>query len=65
MFNAEIINDSDKLNEEVSRYNDIPVVSTVTQQQVQDNYYQVKMEVKRLIGTEVEKLKSEIKEGKN
>ncbi len=57
MFHAEIINGADKLNEEVSLYKDIPVVSNVTQQQVMDNYYQVKMEVKKLIGEEVEKLK--------
>ena len=59
MFHAEIINDADKLNKEKSRYKDIPVVSNVTQQQVLDNYYQVKMEVKRLIGEEVERLKNE------
>ena len=58
MFHAEIINDADKLNDEVSRYKEIPVVSNVTQQQVMDNYYQVKMEVKRLIGEEVERLKA-------
>ena len=28
----EIINDADKLNEEVNRYKEIPVVSNVTQQ---------------------------------
>lgn len=61
MFHAEIINDSDKLNEEVNRYKDIPITSTVTQL-VLDNYYQVKMEVKRLIGEEVERLKKELKE---
>jgi hypothetical protein len=43
MFHAEFINDAKKLNEEVSRYKDIPVVSNVTQQQVLDNYYHVKM----------------------
>jgi uncharacterized membrane protein YgdD (TMEM256/DUF423 family) len=59
MFHAEIINDANKLNEEVSQYKEIPVVSNVTQQQVLDNYYQVKMEVKRLIGEEVERLKKE------
>ncbi len=59
MFHAEIINNADKLNEEVSRYKEIPVVSNVTQQQVMDNYYQVKMEVKRLIGEEVDRLKRE------
>ena len=62
MFYTEIINDVYKLNEEVSRYKDIPVVSNVTNHQVMDNYYQVKMEVKRLIGEEVEKLKAEMKE---
>ncbi|HEY5367981.1 MAG TPA: hypothetical protein VIJ75_03240 [Hanamia sp.] len=62
MFHSEIINDADKLNEEISRYKEIPVVSNVSQQQVMDNYYQVKMEVKRLIAEEVERLKMELKE---
>ncbi len=57
MFHVEIINDADKLNKEVSQYKEIPVVSNVTRQQVLDNYYQVKMEVKRLIVEEVGKLK--------
>jgi hypothetical protein len=47
MFHAEIINYANKLNEEVSRYKEIPVISNVTQQQIIHNYYQVKMEVKR------------------
>lgn len=62
MFHAEIINDADKLNEEMRRYKDIPVVSNVSQQQVLDNYYQVKMEIKRLIGEEVEFLKAKLKD---
>ncbi len=57
MFHSEIINHHEKLNEEVSRYHDIPVVSNVSQQQVLDNYYQVKMDIKRLIGEEVVRLK--------
>ncbi|MBS1511718.1 MAG: hypothetical protein JST86_12805 [Bacteroidetes bacterium] len=59
MFHAEIINDADKLNEEVSRYKDIPVVSNVAHHKVLDNYYRVKMEVKRFIGEEVKQLKAE------
>ena len=59
MFYVEIINDAKKLNGKVSRYKEVPVVSNVTQQQVLDNYYQVKMEVKRLIGEVVERLKAE------
>jgi len=62
MFHAEIINDADKLNDEMRRYKDIPVVSNVSQQQVLDNYYQVKMQVKRLIGEEVESLKAKLKD---
>ena len=48
-----------KLNEELRHYKDIPLVSNVTQQQVLDNYYQVKLEVKNLIQVEVERLKDE------
>ncbi len=59
MFHAEIINDADKLNEEANHYKEIPAVCNVTQQQVIDNYYQVKLEVKRLIAEEVEKLKAQ------
>ena len=60
IFHAEIINDAKKLNLEVSQYKEIPEVSNVSQQQVLDNYYQVKMEVKRLIGEEVELLKNKM-----
>ncbi|MBY0477645.1 MAG: YWFCY domain-containing protein [Chitinophagaceae bacterium] len=60
MFHAEIMNDADKLNAEVAAYKNIPVVSNVTQQQVMDNFYQVKMEVKRLIAEEVRRLKEQI-----
>lgn len=59
MFHAEIINDADKLTAEISGYEDIPIVSNITRQQVLDNFYQVKMDVKRLIGEEVEGLKNE------
>jgi hypothetical protein len=60
IFNAEIINDADKLNKEACLYKEIPVVSKVTQQQVMDNYYQVKMEVRKLIGEEVSKLREKM-----
>lgn len=59
MFHSEIINDHEKLNAEVNNYRDIPAVTNVTQQQVLDNYYQVKMDIKKLIGEEVGRLKGE------
>lgn len=57
MFHSEIINDHEKLNEEFGKYNEIPIVSNVTQQQVQDNFYQIKMDIKKMISEEVRKLK--------
>jgi hypothetical protein len=59
MFHCEIQNETDKLNAENSRFKDIPVISKVKQEQVADNYFQVKMDIKRLIEEEVMKLKAE------
>jgi len=59
MFNAEIINDAEKLDVEIAAYKDIPIVKKVSQQEVLDNYYQVKFEIKQLIKNEVARLKEE------
>jgi len=56
-FHAEIVNDADKLNKEVARYKSIPAITSVTPEQITDNYYQVKLNVKQLIEREVSKLK--------
>lgn len=57
MFHSEIIHDAKKLNNESKGFVDIPKVSEVTQQQVMDNYFQVKLDVKSMISREVEALK--------
>ncbi len=62
MFHAAILNDDKKLTEEVRTYKVIPDVSDVTSQQVLDNFYQVKMDIKRLIMEVVKQLKEKIKE---
>ena len=59
MFNAEIINDAEKLAAEEKRFKKIPHTSDVTHQQVMDNYHQVKLDIKTIIEQEVEKLKKE------
>jgi hypothetical protein len=61
MFHAEIQNDAEKLNEEAKHYKPIPQFSNVNSQQVMDNYFQIKLDVKTLIEREVKKLKSEVK----
>ena len=58
MFHADIVNDANKLNNEIKNYKEIPAVGAITQQQVLDNYYQVKLDVKQLIEVEVAKLKA-------
>jgi len=40
LFHAAIISDSDKVNEEMSQYKGIQVVSKVSQQMVMNNFYQ-------------------------
>lgn len=57
MFHCEIQNDMKKLNEETKGFKPIPKVSDVTMQQVTDNYFQVKLDVRALIEQEVYRLK--------
>ena len=57
MFHAEIVNDSYKLNDEIKSYNQIPAVIQISNQQVTDNFYQVKMEIKRLFEKEIKILR--------
>jgi hypothetical protein len=59
MFHAEVLNDADKLNAEVKQYKDIPKVSNVTPEQVMENFHQVKLDVKKIIVREVQKLKKD------
>jgi hypothetical protein len=53
MFHAEIVNDTARLNEEIKSFKPIPIVSEVSQQQVMDNYFQVKLDIKQMIEEEV------------
>ena len=59
MFHCEIQNNTDELNRELKRFKPIPKISDVTTQQVMDNYFQVKLDIKMLIEQEVYRLKME------
>ncbi len=61
-FHSEILNDTDKLNAEMKGFKNIPKVSDVTHEQVMDNYFQVKLDIKALIEQEVYRLKMEREE---
>lgn len=56
VFYAEILPNTEK--REGKGYKPMPSVSKVTPQEVIDNYHQVRLDIKRLIAAEVEKLKS-------
>lgn len=58
MFNCEILNDTERLNNEMQTFCDIPKVSDVTSQQVMDNYFQIKLDTASLLDKEIERLKS-------
>jgi hypothetical protein len=61
MFHCEVQNNAEKLNEELKRFKPIPKISDVTNQQVMDNYFQVKLDIQNLIEQEVYRLKMECK----
>jgi hypothetical protein len=56
MFHSEIVNDTRQLNEEMKHFKPIPVVTEITQEQVMDNYFQIKYDVRELISKEVARL---------
>ena len=57
-FHSEIINDNNKLTKESKQFISIPPITDVTDQQVKDNYYQIKLDVKRLLEEEMNALKN-------
>jgi len=55
-FHAEVINNTDAINAEMTNFQNIPEVRELDSQQVLDNYYQVKQDITMLIEQEVYKL---------
>jgi hypothetical protein len=56
MFHSQIIHDSVASNMEMEDFKPIPTISVVSQQQVMDNFFQVKYDVRSLIEKEVNRL---------
>ncbi len=55
-FHCEIINNHELLNAEASSHKDLPVISEVTAQMVNDNFRTIKAEIANLIETEIERI---------
>ncbi len=56
MFHSSIANDTKSINNEMKSFKPIPALSEVTQDQVMDNFFQIKFDVRNLIDTEVQRL---------
>lgn len=56
MFHSQIINDPEMINREMKKFNPIPEVANVKQQQIMDNFFQIKYDVRSLIEKEVSRL---------
>jgi type IV secretory pathway TraG/TraD family ATPase VirD4 len=55
-FCAEILNDHDSLANEQALYKSLPQLSSVTQQEILDNYLQIKKDVQSIIHNEIERI---------
>ena len=58
MFNAEVINNTNRLYHEAQRLKEIPILSNVTAA-IMDNYFQIKFDVRKIIEVAVRELKEE------
>lgn len=58
IFHSQIQNDVQQLKSEESQYKNIPAVREITDQEIQDNYMQVKLDVQLVIDQEMENLRA-------
>ncbi|MBL7759145.1 MAG: YWFCY domain-containing protein [Sediminibacterium sp.] len=59
MFHAEFVQDTKKINEEIKTFKPIPKVYDISSQDVLDNYFQIKLDIKNLVENEVNRLIAE------
>ncbi|MDB5209557.1 MAG: Type secretory pathway VirD4 component-like protein [Sediminibacterium sp.] len=56
VFHAAIINDHKALAQEEKNFKPIPEVRTITQEEVMDNFYAIRKDIKQLVEQEMEKI---------
>ncbi|WP_144884859.1 conjugal transfer protein MobC [Lacibacter cauensis] len=59
MFHTQIVNDSLRLQQEQLGFKEIPPVRNLTQQEVMDRFYQVKLDIRQLVAAQVEQLRAQ------
>jgi hypothetical protein len=65
MFHSQILHNTELSNQEINLFRPIPVVSEVTQQQVIDNFFQIKLDIRLIIEQEVNRLIALKNRGRN
>ncbi len=56
MFHSEFIQNIEKTNQEIDTLKNVPAVYKITMQEIQDNYYQIKYDIRQLIESNIKKL---------
>lgn len=56
MFHSEIVNDSLAMNREMADFKPIPQVYDISEQEIMDNYFQIKYDVRSILDKELTKL---------
>ena len=56
IFHSEILNDHAALKTEEAGYSPIPKIRNITQQEIEDNYFQIKEEIMAIIESEMERI---------
>jgi len=59
MFHCAVIQDTEKINAEMKKFKPIPQVYDISPQEVQDNFYQIKLDIRNLVKTEIDRLLEE------
>jgi type IV secretory pathway TraG/TraD family ATPase VirD4 len=57
-FHAEIMNDHAAIRQEEAKYKDLPIIRTVDNNEIIQNFYQIKKDIKSIIEKEMEKIES-------
>lgn len=63
MFHAQIVNDTTQLQQEQQACKEIPTVHNLTQQEVMDRFYQVKLDIRQLVAAQVKRLQAQQQAG--
>ena len=57
-FHCEILNDAEAIRKEEAAYHQLPIIRSITDDEVMENYFQIKRDVRMIIDTEMAKIMS-------